>query len=126
MLSIRGSLTLILLVWPLASTRPTEGWVPADTPEKVNTGKKSLDGVVLFTATIAPESRESEPASLSLQLKNLGMELLVFNDRPMETFSVKVKKKDGALLPATRYLKELMDESKRRHRDVLIELPQGE
>ena len=60
-----------LLVW-LALATPIEQCTGADPPEKVNTVKKSLDGVVLFTATISQEPRASEPVSLSLQLKNLG------------------------------------------------------
>jgi len=124
MLGTLSSLALIL-VWLLAPTSAMEGCAPGDVAEKVNTAKKPLEGVALFTATIPQTSRETEPASLSLQLTNLGKERLVFNDRPMETFAVKVKKKDGALLPTTRYFKELIDESKRADRNVLIELASG-
>ena len=106
MLGALSSLPLIL-VWLLAATSAMEGCATGDVAEQVNTAKKPLEGVALLTAT------------------NLGKELLRFNDRPMETFSVKVKKKDGALLPTTRYFKELIDESKRADRNVLIELASG-
>src|SRR5262245_14432970 len=125
MLGTLSSLALIL-VWLLAPTSAMEGCAPGDVAEQVNTAKKPLEGVALFTATIPQTSPETERVSLSLQLTNLGKELLVFNDRPMETFSVKVKKKDGALPPTTRYFKALVEESKRRDRNVLIGQVHGE
>ena len=124
MLGALSSLPLIL-VWLLAATSAMEGCATGDVAEQVNTAKKPLEGVALLTATIPQTSPETERVSLSLQLTNLGKELLRFNDRPMETFSVKVKKKDGALLPTTRYFKELIDELKRADRNVLIELASG-
>jgi hypothetical protein len=131
MLSVRCSLAPILLVWLLALATPIEQCTEGAPPEKVNTVKKSLDGVVLFTATISQETRASEPVSLSLQLKNLGEELLVFNDGPLDTFLLKVKSKDGTVVPATRYLEFLGERAKggkprvERARDVIIELAPG-
>lgn len=141
--SVRCSLAPILLVGLLALATPIEqctgGGPPGkdkekdktDPPEKVNTVKKALGGVVLFTATISEKSRASEPVSLSLQLKNLGEELVVFNDSPFDTFLLKVKTKDGTVVPATRYLESRFKEGKvgapdvDRARHVDIELAPG-
>jgi hypothetical protein len=93
--------------------------------------KKSLDGVVLFTATISQESPAGEPVSLSLQLKNLGTELLVFDDCSLDTFVLKVKTKVGIIVPTTRYLENLQAPRKGKAppvniaRHVNIELAPG-
>ena len=131
MLRVRRSLALILLAWMLASATPTEQCTWGAAAQKVNTVKKSLDGVVLFTATIPQESPAGEPVSFSLQLKNLGKELLVFNDSPFGTLLLKVKTKDGTVVPATRYLESRFKGAKRgapgvsRARYVDIELAPG-
>jgi hypothetical protein len=127
MVSVRRSLALILLALMLPSATPIEQCTEGGPPGKINTVKKSLDGVVLFQATISPESRAGEPVSLSLQLKNLGTELLVFNDSPLNTVLLKVRTKDGALVPKTRYLEDLVKPANKGGardvaRDVDIEL----
>lgn len=96
-----------------------------DPPKKFNTVKKSLDGVVLFTATIAEKSLATEPVLLSLQLKNDGEEILAFSDVPFDTFLLKVKTKDGAVVPATRYLESRLKPERERGRYVIIELAPG-
>lgn len=146
MLSVRCSSALFLLVSLLVLAAPIEQSTGADPSEKtkadpektkadpagkLNTVKKSLDGVVLFTAAIPQESPAAEPVRLSLQLKNLGKTLLVFNDSAFDTFLLEVKTKDGAVVRATRYLEELVKPAKgraphvERARDVDIELAPG-
>ena len=130
MLSVRCPLPLILLVWLLPLAMPIGQCTRADPPEKVNTVKKALEGVVLFTATIPRESAASGPVSLSLRLKNLGKELLVFDDSSLDTFLLKVRRKDGAVVPKTRYLEDLLKPGKIGRppdvaRKVIIELAPG-
>lgn len=110
--SVRCSLALILLALMLALALPIGQCSGGDPPGKVNTVKKSLDGVVLLTATIPQEARAGEPVSVSLQLKNLGKQRLAFSDSPLDTFLLKVKTKDGAFVPKTRSLEDLVKPDK--------------
>ena len=123
MLCIRGIVPLVLLVWLIASAVAAEDSGAGDNNEKTITEKKSLDGVAMFTVTVATDACETEPIRLSLRLKNLGETPLVISDRPIVTFALSVYKKNGESLPSTRYLKELIKESKRADRYVVIELP---
>jgi hypothetical protein len=122
MQSIRCSLAPMLF-WLLVLTTPIEQCIGQEPAGKVNALKKSVDGLVLFTATIPQESRAGEPVSLSLQLKNLGKELLVFDDNVLDTFVLIVKTKDGTVIPVTRYLDDILARRKgNRGRFVQIEL----
>jgi hypothetical protein len=114
--NVSRSLALIVLVLVLASATPNEQTTGNRVVRNENVGKSSLDAVALLTAAIPQESLATESVSLSLKLKNLGKDLLVLDTFALDTFHLVLKTKDGAAVPATRYLEHLQPPGKKRKR----------
>jgi hypothetical protein len=124
MWSIRASAGLISILLVLPS-QPFKASDQAAKVEEVNRGEKSIEGVVVLAAEIPRISVAGQTIPLSLELKNLGKEVVVFSDSVVTTFSIKMKTKEDTFVPPTLYLRWLDEVAQKKKRASIIELAPG-
>ncbi len=122
----RAFRTLVLIGLFSCSAGPLalDAQSPDGPAKKTRRAEASAADVVTLTASIPGKTPAGEHIPLTLELRNIGKQRVVFGDAVFDTFALEVKTKEGTVVPQT-YWGRWQHKTGKEARKVLIELDPG-